>query len=85
LPISEAAERRRGPREVQRNPIGNLVGILGNPLARNLGRRMISLGGNHGPVIRKVKAKTSLAGTEVRGVAIRMDVPARRGNIKVAL
>jgi len=75
-------EERRGLREVQRkDPIGNLVEILGNLLVRNLGIRTISLGGSRSQVIKKVKAKTSLAGTEVQGVAIRMDAPARKGNI----
>lgn len=81
-------EETRGLREAQRKDLrGNLVEILGNlsaeaqGMATSLGIR--NLAGSLARVTKKVKAKTSLAVTELQGVAIRMDAPARRGNIRL--
>lgn len=79
----------RGLREVQRKDLReNLVEISGNlstegqRKARNLGIRMTSLGVISVRGVKKVKDKTSLVVTKVLGVAIRMDVTARRGNTR---
>ena len=82
-------EETRGLIAVQRrDPKENLVGTLGNLSAEaqgpasNLGVGMISLGVNLVRAFKKVKVKTNSVVTEMLGVAIRMDAPARRGDTR---